>query len=119
VYLDKNTVRGYLVYSFKKVQETNWIKNDMILYDFIYENPDALHGLLSFLRTQADQIHRIIYATQDDSFHHILLDPRNGTDTMFVLLAHEVNVEGAGIMYRVINTGRLFKLLKTHDFNGQ
>jgi predicted acetyltransferase len=108
-----------MVYSFKKVQESNWIKNDMILNDFVYEIPDALHGLLAFLRTQADQIHRILFATQDDTFHHLLLDPRDGTDTMLVLLAHEVNVEGVGIMYRVIDTLRLIKTLKDHDFNGQ
>lgn len=119
VYRNKNKVQGYIVYSFKKVQDTNWIKNDLMIREFIYETPEALHGLLEFLSTQSDQIHRIIYATQDDAFHHILFDPRNGTDRMFVLLAHEVNIEGVGIMYRVINTKRLVQMLKTHDFNEQ
>jgi len=119
VYTQGNLVRGYMVYSFKKVQDTNWIKNDLVIHEFIYESPQALQGLLTFIHTQSDQIHRVVYATQDDSFHHLLSDPRNGTDKMFVLLAHEVNAEGIGIMYRVIDVKGLFNKIKSHDFNGQ
>jgi predicted acetyltransferase len=119
VYAEQDVVRGYMVYAFKKAQENNWIKNDIILHDFFYETPAALHGLLTFLHTQADQIHRIVLATQDDTFHHILRDPRNGTDTILVLLAHETNIEGVGIMYRVINTTQLFKSIKNHCFSDQ
>jgi predicted acetyltransferase len=118
VYQQGNTLLGYLVFSFKKVQETNWIKNDIIIHELIYGTRGALNGLLYFLHTQFDQVHRIMYATQDDHFHHILHDPRDGTDTMFVLLAHQVNGQGVGIMYRVIDTRRLFTVLHQHDFNG-
>ncbi|MBN2620358.1 GNAT family N-acetyltransferase [candidate division WOR-3 bacterium] len=118
VYQKEHIILGYLVYSFKKVQEANWIKNDIIVHEFIYETREALSGLLCFLHTQLDQIHRVVYATQDDNFHHMLHDPRDGTDTMFVPLAHQVNRQGVGIMYRVIDTGRLFTVLHQHDFGG-
>ena len=75
-------------------------------------------ALLGFLRTQADQVQRIIYETQDDTFHFLLPDPRDGTGNLLAGLWHETNTQGAGIMYRVIDTPRLFEVLRGHRFGG-
>lgn len=112
-------ILGYIIFTFKKVQENNWIKNDIIIQEFIYENRDVLNELISFLHTQSDQINRIIYSTQDEYFHFILNDPRDGTDNILVPLAHQSNTQGIGIMYRVINMKRLFRTMKKRNFNDQ
>jgi len=112
-------VLGYVIFTFKKVQENNWLKNDIIIQEFIYENRDVLSELISFLHTQSDQINRIIYSTQDEYFHFILNDPRDGTDNILVPLAHQSNTQGIGIMYRVINMKRLFGTMKKRNFNNQ
>jgi len=118
-YKKGNDILGYVIFTFKKVQEDNWIKHNVIIREFVYENREILLELLTFLHTQLDQVDRIIYGTQDDNFHHILFDPRDGSDRIVKPLAHETNIQGVGIMYRVINTGAIFRMLKDHNFNDQ
>jgi predicted acetyltransferase len=74
---------------------------------------------LTFLHTQADQIDYIFFNLHDDSFHHLLFDPRNGTDNPIATLYQESNTQGVGIMYRVVNTRSLFGRLADHNFGGQ
>jgi predicted acetyltransferase len=118
-YKKSNKVYGYVVFNFKKARGDNWIKNNIIIREFICEDREAFHELLYFLYTQYDQIDRIIYPTHDDHFHFMLNDPRDDSENILAVLAHQTNTQGIGIMYRVIDMARLFGLLKKHDFNGQ
>lgn len=118
-YKKTNKILGYIIFTFKKVQESNWIKNDIVIREFIYENKDAFNELISFLYSQYDQVNRIIYTTHDENFHYLLHDPRDGTDNILVPLAHQTNTQGIGIMYRVIDIKQLFRILKKHNFNDQ
>lgn len=111
-------LRGYLVFRFEPGPGENWLTNNIQLRTLIYDDPEALSALLGFLRKQADQVGRIVYETQDDSFHHLLTDPRDGSDRLLAGLWHEVNTQGVGIMYRVIDVPRLFEILAGHDFGG-
>ncbi len=79
----------------------------------------ALSELLTFVRSQADQFDRIVYETQDDQFHFLLADPRNGSGNLLMGLWHEVNTQGTGIMYRVVDVPTLFAELADHDFGAQ
>ncbi len=117
-YKKSDRILGYIVFGFKK-KEKNVLQNNLVIYEFVYENREVFSELLSFLNTQSDQIDRIIYGTQDDFFHFMPLDPRNGSNNMFRPLAHETNIQGVGIMYRVINILHIFDILKDHDFGGQ
>ena len=112
-------VEGYLTFSFKSGHADNFTINDMFVRELFYETPEALSELLTFLHSQADQVRRVIFHTQDEDFYHALRDPRNGTDNMVPQVAHETSTQGAGIMYRVIDTAGLFRLLAEHDFGGQ
>ena len=113
-----NQIQGYIAFKFKKLSQNNFVHNDIVIEEFVYENRIALAELLTFLNIQSDQIHRITYNTQDDFFHHLLADPRNGTNNLY-LTSHESNLQAVGIMYRVINTRKIFTLLKNHNFGGQ
>lgn len=118
-YKKANKILGYIIFTFKKAQDNNWIKNDIIIREFIYENKEAYDELISFLHSQYDQINRVVLTTHDEYLHYSFNDPRDGTDNILVPLAHQTNTQGIGIMYRVIDTKLLFKLLRNHNFNDQ
>jgi predicted acetyltransferase len=115
----KHELTGYLVYKFSSKRPDNFIHNDMEIVEMVYENPQALQEMLSFLQSQADQIHDVIFYTQDEDFHHLFHDPRNPSENLFYSVSHETNTQGVGVMYRVINIRKWIETLATHDFNQQ
>lgn len=116
-YEEGGQIRGYLAFQYKKGK--NFIINELEVRELVYETREALAGLLAFLRSQFDQIAAVVINTQDDHFHNLLSDPRNGTDNVLPHVYHESHVSGVGLMYRVIDTAGLFRTLERHDFNGQ
>ena len=112
-------LQGYLLFSFEPVPNGNFLRNNIVVRTLLYENSVALRGLLAFLRTQADQIEAVVLNTQDEDFHLLLHDPRNGSHNLMPSVYHESNTQGVGIMYRVIDVPRLFALLAGHNFGGQ
>ena len=111
-------IQGFLYFSFKKVDPDHFILHDLIIEQLIYENAEVLSELLTYLHSQADQVRNMLFHTQDDFFHYLLYDPRNGENNIF-LTSQESNVQGLGIMYRVINAQKLFADLKDHNFGNQ
>lgn len=117
-YRQDGELRGYLVFRFEPAPGENWLANNIQLRALIYDDPTALMALLGFLRKQADQVERIIYETQDETFHYLLRDPRDGSNNLLAGLWHQTNTQGTGIMYRVIDVPRLFAVLGDYDFGG-
>jgi predicted acetyltransferase len=112
-------VHGYMAFTFKSGHPENFTINDLIVRELVYEDRAALSELFTFLHTQADQIRRVVFNTQDEDFYHALRDPRNETGNFLPLVYHETNTQGVGIMYRVIDTDGLFRLLQGHTFGEQ
>ena len=112
-------IQGHVAFSFRSVKESNFVLNDLVVEELIYENPDALSELMAFLHTQADQINRIVFNTHDEHLHFLPHDPRDGSEKLFPSVYHESNHQGVGIMYRVIDTAGLFRILKGHSFGDQ
>lgn len=110
-------IRGYLVYTFE--QGDTFITNDIHIQEWIYETPEALSELLTFLHTQADQIRAVIVDTQDEDFYHLLRDPRNGSGRLIPSVYHESNAQGVGLMVRLVDVPSMFDLLSERDFGGQ
>lgn len=111
-------VLGYLLFTFERGE--SFILNDLQVHEFITLNPEALSELLTFLRSQADQIRHVIWNTLDDSFHHLLLDARrDGSTRLIPSVYHESNVQGVGLMVRLIDTVKAFDVLRERDFGGQ
>lgn len=117
-YKQEAVVQGYVVFTLNPIDEGNFLRNKMVVREFIYETPEALSELLTFIHTQADQVEFVEFDTQDDSFHHLLADPRNDSHHILPSVWHESNTQGVGIMYRVIDVKRLFAVLAEHDFGG-
>jgi len=112
------TVQGYIVFSFKNKSESNFMLNNLVIKEWIYETPQAFLELSTFLNSQADQVNRIEWNTQEDNVHFFLGDGRTGTNHLIPSVYHENAVSGVGLMYRIINVKGFFEELTTHHFNG-
>src|SRR5260370_10966939 len=111
-------LRGYLSFTFDQ-RGDNPLWNDLEIGELIYESPAALAGLLAFLCAQADEVDRIVYSTQEEDFHHLLADPRDGARDFLPWVYHESNTQGVGLMSRVIDVPAVFRALAGPDFGGQ
>ena len=109
-------IEGYMVYSFEKGK--SFLVNDMVINEFFYEHRDALSEMATFLHGQLDQIKQIVLSSHDDSFPYLLFDPRNGSENMINPISHESNIQGMGLMYRMINMPGIFAAMAERDFNG-
>lgn len=118
-YVRNGRVEGYLIFDFQRGNEASFIDNYIKVRKLVYETPEALEGLMSFLHTQTDQINRIIFHTSDDDFHHLFKDARNDTGNLIDPVYHESHVSGIGIMYRVLNTRQVWTILEDRNFGGQ
>lgn len=118
-YKKDGEILGYVVFTFQRGKEDNWLVNDIVVREFIYETREALAELLTFLHTQLDQVNAIVFHLHDDDFHYLLFDPRNGTDNLIGPVHHETNTQGVGLMYRVLDVQRIFGVLQGHNFGGQ
>ncbi|WP_134684661.1 GNAT family N-acetyltransferase [Brevibacillus migulae] len=118
-YRENGELLGYLVYHFQKAHDENNLLNNLVVKELVYENPQVLSSFFAFLHSQNDQIHRIVIRTQDDSFHHLLADPGNGSERMIPHVYHESHASGVGIMYRVLDTKEAFQQLSHRDFGAQ
>lgn len=116
-YKKDGRMEGYLSFIFKKASEVNQLKNDIIIREFVYHNLEAFHQLLNFLHTQFDQIDRIVVNTQDEYFHYLLKDPRDGSSNNFAPIYEQTNLQGLGLMYRIIDTEEFFRQTAEHNFN--
>lgn len=112
-------VEGYLNFTFKTAPSVNWLTQDLSIEEIVYETPEALAELLAFLRTEADEIRRVVLRTQEEDFHLVSADPRNGSEVIFPHVTHETNTQGVGLMYRVVDVPGFFVAVREHDFGGQ
>lgn len=117
-YVREGRVEGYLLFTFKARPVESFLRNDLVVKEFVYTSRESLGELLTFLHSQADQIDRVVLTTHDEAFHHLLTDPRNECEVLIPPVYHESNVQGVGLMYRVLDVPGLFADLAEHDFNG-
>ena len=110
-------LNGYMAFTF--IRGDSFLDNDLRVLELVYDDRHALMALLTFLSTQADQIGRIAINTFDETFHYLLSEPRNDSGNTIHPVYLESNVQGTGLMYRVIDTAALFQTLSSHNFRGQ
>ncbi|MCM3764359.1 enhanced intracellular survival protein Eis [Neobacillus niacini] len=110
-------LKGYLLFSFEKKSTTNFAHYDLLIKELIAETPEALMEISTFLHSQADQVHQVVWNTQEENAHFLINDPRNGSHNLIPSVYHESSLSGVGLMYRVINTKGIFEDLQDHSFN--
>ena len=110
---------GYLSYTFEKAGSPNWLDNNLRVNQLMYESPEVLASLMTFLHIQFDQIPQVVIQTFDEELHHYLIDPRDDSNNLIPSVYHQSNVAGVGLMYRIIDTPRAFEVLKKRNYGGQ
>lgn len=109
-------LEGYLSYAFKKEAPDSFLVNDLIVQEMVYLTPAALSEMLAFLRSQLDQVRKVVIHTGEDEFYFLLKDPRDGATGIIYPTYQESHVAGVGVMYRVLNTRRLFEQMQPGAF---
>lgn len=112
-FMKNGELRGYLVFTFKNVNNENFLINNMIVKELVYETPEALAQLSHFLHTQADQVNRIILNTQDNDIEYLINDSRNGSNHLIPSVYHETKTAGIGLMYKLIDVPSFLLQLPT------
>jgi predicted acetyltransferase len=110
---------GYMAFGFDNDPKGNFIVNNLHVRELIYETREALAALLAFLNSQADQIARVVIETQDEAFHHLFAEPRDDSGLLIPSVYHQTNTQGAGIMYRVVDTRAAWAALAGVNFGGE
>lgn len=118
-YWEEGELRGYLIFQFEPIEPNNFLRNRIMVRHIVFENSRALHGLFAFLHAQQDQIEEIVIHTQEPDFHYLFHDPRNGLHPMMPPVFQQSNVQGLGIMYRIIDLPNLLVQLQKHNFGNQ
>ena len=124
-YKKEGRVDGYVTYYINRKDD---FQEQLLVREFVYNTPDALSELLTFLNSLSDQVHEIVLNTQDDQLYHILFSAPGSSDSFtkdgyFHLNSYRPylrsNEAGVCCMYRVLNTPGIFKALKSHNFGHQ
>ncbi|MCL2521405.1 MAG: GNAT family N-acetyltransferase [Erysipelotrichales bacterium] len=107
-YKNKAKVKGYLVCNFKKGSDESFLVNDLYISEMFFDSPEVFLELMTFVKSQADQVRYVIINTQDEGFINTLSDPRNHTDRILFSVYQECCQTGLGIMYRICDVKAFF-----------
>ncbi len=118
-YKNGRKLEGYINFIFREMKGTTTFRQNLLINEIVWENREVFFELMSFLNSQSDQVNRIIWSTAEDFLHFLPNDPRREEDHIEFLEGHPANVQGIGIMHRVINIEKFFADMKKHDFGGQ
>jgi len=111
-YVTNGVVRGYILSLFKKGSDESFLVNDLYINEMLFDSPEVFLELMSFLKSQADQVRFCIINTQDEGFLNTIADPRNQTGRILFDVYQECCQTGLGIMYRICDMEKLFADIK-------
>ena len=117
-YYEKEELKGYIIYTYQSNKD-NFLINDLLVKEMVFENQICLSELLTFLNSQSDQFRYIIFNIQEEDFRFVLENPADDSKNIIPSVFHQTSVNGTGIMYRVIDVIGIFNKLKEHNFNNQ
>lgn len=111
-------IEAYWRWRFESAHTNNVLMNNMRGIELVYHTREALSELFTYLRSQFDQINKVIVRTPDPDFHFFPLDPRDGSDQMLGPIYHQSHQTGVGAMYRIVNLEGALSECRHYDFNG-
>ena len=94
---------GALAFTLDPVKDSHFLHQHMTIHEWTWSSPSAYKQLASWLSSQQDQVDRIIFRTNDQSFVYSLSNPSNDSNHVIPSVYHEVATTGSGIMYRITN----------------
>jgi len=115
-YVDNGKICGYIAFQFQEGSKENGLINDMVVNELLFESPAVFAELMTFVKSQSDQIRYVIFNTQDEGFGGTVPDPRNHTDRMLAPIFQEVCRTGYGLMYRICDVPAFFEEIGDCNF---
>jgi len=100
-YVSGGKVCGYIFFQFRRGSEESGLVNDISVSELLFDSPEVFMELMTFIKSQSDQIRYVIINTQDEGFIHTIPDPRNHMERLLFPVYQEVCRTGLGIMYRI------------------
>lgn len=102
-WFDGDDLKGYAVFDFVNVSETNYTLNKMVVRELAYENGEVLKDLLYGIRMQNDLAQTVVIRTGEPDFHNILLSAQD-TDGYYIDFGFlKTNVQAIGTMYKIVD----------------
>ncbi len=114
---DNNTIRGFCRFRFESLGEQ--MSHDARVLQLQYDSPEVLAAFCTFFRRQADQLRRIRLTSYDPNLEYLVGDPRDATGEVFPMVFHRAGIHGVGIMYRILDTEKIWTHLAGHNFNDE
>ena len=102
------SVRGYIVFQFRKGSDDSVLVNDMFVGELLFDSPEVFMELMAFVKSQSDQVRYVIINTQDEGFINSVADPRNNMERILFSVYQECCRTGLGIMYRICDVKAFF-----------
>lgn len=112
---EENRLVGALAFTLEPVKDSHFLHQHMIIHEWIWSDPNAYKQLASWVSSQQDQVDRVIFRTNDQSFVYSLSNPSNDSNHVIPSVYHEVATTGSGIMYRIIS---IESFVNGTSFNG-
>lgn len=109
VYEDGGRIKGYMAFALKNTWKENFLREQMDVHVMIADEADVIREFSTFLNTQKDQIDRIEVDAYDPDFIHLLSDPRDGSENLRPLVAHQVATDNTAMMYRILDAEKFIK----------
>jgi predicted acetyltransferase len=117
-YKKADRVLGYLTFTFN-LADGNFLQNDIVVKELVYQDPEVLSELMTFLHSQADQIKHVVFVTQDEHLNWLFADIRDGSENLIPPLFQQTAAAGYGMMYRTVSLKGLLESMQGHNFGGQ
>lgn len=112
---EENRLVGALAFTLEPVKGSHFLHQHMIIHEWIWSDPNAYKQLASWVSSQQDQVDRVIFRTNDQSFVYSLSNPSNDSNHVIPSVYHEVATTGSGIMYRITS---IESFVNGTNFNG-
>lgn len=112
---EENRLVGALAFTLEPVKDSHFLHQHMIIHEWIWSDPKAYKQLASWVSSQQDQVDRVIFRTNDQSFVYSLSNPSNDSNHVIPSVYHEVATTGSGIMYRMTS---IETFVNCTNFNG-
>lgn len=118
VYQKDDVIKGYLIYEASNIDKDRLLSQKMKINEFVYKDSEALHGLLSFIRSQSDQFERVDMYSFDSKFNIFLDDISYGKGAKLLLpISHKVAEVGLGLMVQVLDPKKVLEMVCVDAFD--
>ncbi|MEN8904611.1 MAG: GNAT family N-acetyltransferase [Clostridiales bacterium] len=118
-YYDNNSLKGYFLFKFNKIDSVNPFINDIVVTEMLYDNPLVLQSIMTFLNSQSDQVKHVVFEISDENLKFYFDNPSMDFEGFLSPFNNIYSLEGVNLMYRINDVELLFNTLKNHNFSDE